>query len=349
MKRYNYISYIRVFAMLSVILGHTAMYGSNIMVQIYKIIYIYHIPLFVFISGWLFWDSKTRKDTKCYNIIINRFLRLVVPAFVVALMVVLPTEIFITKITPGNALEIVRRIGGIFRGEVAHLWFLLMLFWVTLFFTPIVSVMHKNRGKKILMFIDAGVLLALGCLFLKSQILWNTLFYSINQTARYLYYFALGIVVAQGKDFVYHFIVKHKKKLCAICGIVLLNLIDYIVQNYENCVGAWFIIYELESYLIISTLFILIIYIYAIVFDDYKKKISNVIAFLDKYSMEIYFVHITIGEIATKIMQNVGLRLRMTSFNMICFTFLWMVLGSVLVVYIYSKLKERFKNRKKCA
>ena len=54
---YNYsIALLRIFATISVVVGHLAA-DSVGMVALFKFIYSYHIPLFAFISGYLYFYS----------------------------------------------------------------------------------------------------------------------------------------------------------------------------------------------------------------------------------------------------------------------------------------------------
>lgn len=131
-ERMKYITYLRVFAMISVVLGHTATYNSSWGIPLYKIIFAYHIPLFVFISGFCFKISATKKSPRIIKPLVVKFKNLVLPAFIVSLLVVLPTELFATRETPLSCIG--ERILLILQGRVSHLWFLLMLFWIFVFF-----------------------------------------------------------------------------------------------------------------------------------------------------------------------------------------------------------------------
>lgn len=85
-SRSNFVDFIKGYAILLVVLGHSIQYGNgtdyvlgglffdNI---IFKIIYSFHMPLFMLISGYLFYFSLTKKNI--IELIIARFKSLIVP------------------------------------------------------------------------------------------------------------------------------------------------------------------------------------------------------------------------------------------------------------------------------
>lgn len=343
-KKYNYISYLRVFAMLSVVLGHVASYGSTMMIEVYKFIYSYHMPLFVFISGFLFWNSyDVNKSIK--DLLLKKFKRLVIPAFTIAVIIVLPTELFITKITPVTVEGICSRIISILSGNVAHLWFLLMLFWVMLIFIPVsYLVKHYCTTKPKRTIINVGVQVVCIYIFLCTNLVTGWGGYSFNQVVRYMYYFYLGMIFSQYKELINNYIKQNRLMLFVISLVLFLNCLVYLIQNFETYVGAWFITSHLSQYLFLSTSFIFVFYFCAVSIDDCISKTPHIITLLDVLSLKIYYVHIMVGEIAIKIVLHFADILRLTTFNEIILSFVWMIVVSGYIAKWWRLIELHFQK-----
>ena len=65
-KRIGYIDYIRAFAIVLMIVGHIIQEDARLLMPIHEIIYSFHIPLFFFISGYVFSDNNLKLSTKEY-------------------------------------------------------------------------------------------------------------------------------------------------------------------------------------------------------------------------------------------------------------------------------------------
>lgn len=130
-EKLTYISALRVFATLLVVLFHSyAVYFYDIgfdfsvpFIPCYKNIFIIEeliqMPLFAFIAGYLF-SFQQEKYPDVLSVVYKKFRRLIVPYLVFGLIIyfTVPTCIQST-INPLHA--------------ILHLWFLLMLFWCFLF------------------------------------------------------------------------------------------------------------------------------------------------------------------------------------------------------------------------
>jgi surface polysaccharide O-acyltransferase-like enzyme len=90
------------------------------------------LPLFVFISGYLFSYSQSKVKRNFKGILINKARRLLLPYFVFALL--------FSFLTPGNKIEIGFIARSILTGA-GHLWFLLALFICFTMF----SMIQKNK------------------------------------------------------------------------------------------------------------------------------------------------------------------------------------------------------------
>ena len=86
-NKINWISILQGWAMFLVVIGHVNLTGIFLDSQtpitsiIQKTIYSFHMPLFMFISGMLFWETRLKRDWNYKNILIDKAKRLLVPYF----------------------------------------------------------------------------------------------------------------------------------------------------------------------------------------------------------------------------------------------------------------------------
>lgn len=145
--------------MLWVVVGHAPLIevgaGPTWVALLYKFAYSFHMPLFMLVSGWLFWLTRLSVNDSIWGgqkwtysqIIKDKTLRLLVPGLVFSLIA------FIVKIAfPG---EVDRQIGLNLR-DISHcflypydnplreLWFIVTLFWLMIFAPFWKIVMRKD-------------------------------------------------------------------------------------------------------------------------------------------------------------------------------------------------------------
>jgi len=324
-----------------VVLGHTLMYDSPVMLGVYKIIYSFHIPLFVFVSGYLFIDSQTRIQKEFVSIFINRFKRLIIPCFIVALLWIIPSHIFITRDLGSSFSEIWVKIIDILSGNVEHLWFLLMLFWTTIIFYPL-SLFFKSKYAP---FAIPLIGIVLAWIFVNTSLYTLPNFYSISQVSKYLFYFYMGAVLCEYREKIDVTIRGNPLLTVFILGLLVWNSQLYILANFDTYVGAWFIISHLKAYFVVSTITILFLYAVAVSIEHIFKTFferSKVISFLDKESLGIYYFHIQMGTIVIPLINKI--KFQLTVFNKICILFFSMILLSSIMIIVYRKIRMRLRH-----
>lgn len=87
-KRLSYIDITRALAIIFIVIGHAIPY-SNHCHWILKFVYSFHVFLFFFLSGYTFSTNK-----KFIDFLKNKFLRIMVPYYVWALVFLIPYMIF---------------------------------------------------------------------------------------------------------------------------------------------------------------------------------------------------------------------------------------------------------------
>ena len=83
----------RVLATISVCVGHLAV-DTPFMVSLFKLIYSYHIPLFMFISGYCYYNSISHYNN-IRDVVAAKSVRLLIPYYVGMYTAVLPSHLFL--------------------------------------------------------------------------------------------------------------------------------------------------------------------------------------------------------------------------------------------------------------
>lgn len=126
----NKLDLLKVFAILCVVVGHvTNHYEVHWAKLITFAIYVFHMPLFIAVSGAVFKIGCDKgKYTEFFPFILNKFKRLLIPFFFAAMIVVAPTLVCCGE----SSLSYYGTVVDILRGgtNARHLWFLMALFWM---------------------------------------------------------------------------------------------------------------------------------------------------------------------------------------------------------------------------
>lgn len=182
-KRYESIDIARCFAIILVVTGHfRSEYmprGYDIMVDV---IYMFHMPLFMFVSGFLY--QATRKNISYRKFITGKFRRLMIPYFTVSVLVILLkilTEGFMQVDNPVTWRAFVEIL--YYPAAGYFLWFIWALWWMMV----IIPLFSSDMSRKILLALSM-------ILFFISQDLPEI--FCIDSFARMLVFFVGGTVVA---------------------------------------------------------------------------------------------------------------------------------------------------------
>ena len=168
-KRNIYIDILKAFAIICVVCGHCIQYGSgaDYLSQclffdnvIFKVIYSFHMPLFMLISGYLFAYSVNK--TNWLQLIYSRVKTLVIPIMIWS---IIPLVLSLVTMFRNNELVslflVIKKYVSI---SLGNLWFLWAIFWCSL----IVTLVRRFFKDSMIIYI-VGMLLtfivpdALGC------------------------------------------------------------------------------------------------------------------------------------------------------------------------------------------
>ena len=147
--RSRFIDCLRAIAIILVVVGHAIQFGSGMHCYIYsdffeniifKIIYSFHMPLFMLISGYLFCGSVI-KNKMAYNVR-SRFTTLLIP---IMLWSIIP---YIIRLVQGDERSIWLVVRAYFTTCIGNLWFL----WAVFYCSFIVLLVNRYFGDSIVVY-----------------------------------------------------------------------------------------------------------------------------------------------------------------------------------------------------
>lgn len=140
-RNFNRYDLLKCIAIILVVIGHiTILYNANkhpeintsFLEAITTAIYLFHMPLFMAVSGSIYEIGYKRgKYREFVPFIKNKIYRLLIPYLCVGLLFLLPTLVLINDDLAFNQIELYSKI--LFAHGNKHLWFLLALFWIFIF------------------------------------------------------------------------------------------------------------------------------------------------------------------------------------------------------------------------
>lgn len=224
-KKITWLSILQGWSMLLVVVGHVALTDCTfeskypISFNLYRIIYSFHMPLFIFISGWLLYYTSIAKNRSYKEVIKSKIKRLLIPFYFFTCLTVLIKIIlaqFVKRQVDIN--ELINTFVLYSSNPLKELWFIVVLF-VMMIGYPLYTLMVKTLWGEILML----VLGALIFFFCPTDI--HILFFH-----KYIYlffFFLLGIIVA-------HHRLIERFNLPIAGGIAIFLFVIFNIYSTEN-------------------------------------------------------------------------------------------------------------------
>lgn len=229
-KRIAWIDNLRGFAMLLILLGHS--YPPH---DLKMLIYSFHVPLFFFLSGYLY------KERNVVDVIKHKTKTLLKPYFITAL-ISLPFGFIIYKLIEKNLTALFYNFfylnGSV--GWNAPIWFLIVLFWVEVGFACL-SKIKTSSWFTLALTIIAGYVLYIKHIFLPfglSIAIWELPFYElgyITKKGHLLNSFSIKIISSRISGAL----------LVIISGIMEVIINKTIPEVYHNELGNFFYFYPI--------------------------------------------------------------------------------------------------------
>lgn len=348
----GYISLIKNIALLLVILGHAGCIyagkwqcdvvnnNSNLIKYITEYIYSFHMPLFVFVSGYIYSYSKNiLKKYNCKNaFIINKCKRLIVPYLITSILFMIPIQMIFNVYKDGDRSYINRVIFDIVLAKrPAHLWYLIMLFNIFIIFIFIEKYTKTNK------YITNILLL----LFISIVSIKIPNVYQISSTFKYLLYFYIGYIICEDNN-IKQKLIKNKDTFF-ILHILVFNIMYFFINtNSEN------IIIKIITVVVTPILSIFAIgWIYVYVIQLYNKNIyvkiinNKFYKLIDKHNFNIYLVHQPIMLSLISILKNIALSPSVLYIILFTITLFISIIASVLILTInkyINKINYKISN-----
>ncbi len=182
MARNNNVDILKGIGIVLVVIGHEikGLLNSNMLgpaeqlsMQIYDFIYIFHMPLFFFASGFLYYNVK--KDTSIFDFIKIKFASLYIPYLIFMIIRIVSNVLMNEYVNHEMAWS---DIYSIFYKPISVYWFLLTLFKVSVFIFLIDKLFRNNLGVFLFFIVILGALSIYDCNDLLSFFEYVFIFYS---------------------------------------------------------------------------------------------------------------------------------------------------------------------------
>lgn len=269
-KRIEWIDYLKAFACFLVVLGHLLQslqkinIDSNLNISSFLIwfIYLFHMPLFMCMSGFLY--CKNKKDfswNEYKKFEIKKIINLTIPYIFFYLLSLFINILFSSSVnTPKGINELI----GIFNNPMAPYWFLYTLLSIFI----VIPLIEKILKKDYLVFTILSIFKILS-LFIKTNIFF------IDSIMEYGIYFYIGAFIKEKNT-------KNNKLLISILAItyICFSLLFYILSNNlsKHIVDIFKLLFAISGILICISIF------------RYIKN-SKVLDTFKKYTFQIYLTH----------------------------------------------------------
>lgn len=206
-KKISWLLILQGWAMLWVVIGHSPLRMDDSMPQfakiLYNIAYAFHMPLFIFIAGYLFFHTRVSirilSSTENYKrwtykeIIIDKLKRLGIPFVVFTIIAMIMKDLFPSDMARPASLSIHEFIHAIIyprEGPLLEMWFVSVLMWMFILI-PIWEYCLKTNV------LTAIMVIMLLIIHLSIDYLPLNTFLSLRDTARFAVYFFIGMIAGK--------------------------------------------------------------------------------------------------------------------------------------------------------
>ena len=299
------------------------------------------VPIFIFLTGTLILNKKFQKDEDVYKFYKHNLLPLII---VNSIWIIIYNVFFwINNHKDYVTVEfIIKELLLLKQVPLSHMWYLPMIIGLYIGL-PFISIMVKAFSKKTLLLFIAIIFT---CSFVLPMI--NTFIQilgikdSYNSLLNISFFGGIyGIYAIVG-----YFIDDYKKKnhiltisMAILCYIVTCAIQIFSYIKISKSTTTYYVWYNFPFLLICSScVFKLILNIDT---SKINKKLVNVITFISKTSLGIFFIHIITQEILTPYIQNINI--------IMPFKILFLFVFNFILCLIVNLLICKFKNISKYA
>ena len=270
-----WLSCLQGFSMLTVVVGHVYDH-SNWVYGIYEkylqdFIYIFHMPLFMFISGYLFNLTKISNNTSYKTVIKEKVVRLLIPYFAFNLITFVLKLLFpriMNRTVDFSFNQFVQAFITLTNMPLYEMWFINVLFFFMVLYPLYCKILQKN----VLSIVFS--IITLISLFFPINFAF---IFDFNKICKYIVYFWFGILTYQYKD-----TIKKINNLHFSIVITLLFIAQYIIGLH----------YSHRLMQLIAPIISIIFFVQ--LFYKIGKKTPNLFSSFRNYTYQIFLVGIFI-------------------------------------------------------
>ena len=314
---------------LLVVLGHSIPLSWNVPSIIYNIdvfIYTFHMPLFFFISGYLFEKtaSYSRYDFRAY--VLKRNNRLMIPYFTMTLIGFIPKIIMNRFFEDDSSLNILYFIKCFLvpRDNVwEHFWFLPTLFIISMLSFVFSKIKHLNGN----VYCVFSVLLL--CLSIIPNLVNITEWFAVNDIIRFVGYYAVGIMFANTK---FELLLSNNNSCYKLLLLFAISIGLFLISINNK-------IFLQSIRTIIALLMIMVILTFSSLVNFTSNKIG---LYLSRKTYSIFILSWPFQSIVSVVFEKVlGLKYYIT----MPLSFISGVLGPVIVIFLVDLLEKKIGKR----
>lgn len=315
MNRLIFLDIAKAICIILVVIGHYIPQDSpDWWKEINKIIYSFHMPLFLFASGVAYMISKKRDY---YDFIIKKVKRLMIPYFTVSIFVIGTKLLADSILTVDNPKQVDSLLRMFYYPEAGYfLWFI----WVLFISFLIVPLFKSSKSRLALLAVSFA-------LFLGNFEL--TEIFCIRQFCQFFVFFILGAVAYDYKD-----------KIKSLLNINALFYILAFAGLYYFSTGAKTLAGRAELFVINITGIVMVLSI-----SRYIEKINlgkSLFMTVSSASYIIYLLHTTFEGLAKALIAKTGLPLESDLIFALAATIV-IACGVIIPILLYNHIIKRFK------
>lgn len=227
-KKIEWLSVLQGWSMLLVVIGHVTLTGkfadpsTPLPSMIEQGIYKFHMPLFMFISGWLFYYTALSRNKTYKEVLVNKLQRLGMPflAFTLATTLLKIVAAPLMKRTV-DLNELINTFVLFKSNPLGEMWFIITLF-VLMAMYPIYQQLLKNRITEC-----CGLIFALGIYFFFPR---SINYFQLDKVAGMMIFFFTGILSCK---YNLHDILSKNTALCvSLLAFISLLLVEITPPHF---------------------------------------------------------------------------------------------------------------------
>lgn len=341
-------SNIRVICTLLVVVGHCTNLGlvdSNgydiiaytnsvqiVTEYIREIIYSFHMPLFVSLSGAVFY--LTFDDSKSFSsLVCKKAKKLLVPFYVVGLTILIPVRYFIGYYQNTDVLNTIGR-DILMAYDVNYLWYLMMLFQVSVLFY-LIQKMRRFRHSAVVI---GAVLFAVSV----SSYALPTMLFQVNRVLEFSFWFFAGMLIEEKRKQL------NGKKADLLCMfLIMMWLIAFMIFGYlDEMPGGKKFRFEVKIFkmcvrYIMEMAAVICVYVF---FAKHPMRNTRISELIENYSMDIYLLHVPVIYIYKKVLALCTSKIVIPNFLYTFFLILGISIAIVASLFL-SRLSRIFTKK----